>query len=375
MFLIKSHLRALRQHWPGSRFQHALCAGLLLALLALPYPAPVQAVPSGAVTLQFDIVEVHRDQTVAIRTVDFPMRTHFTVSMEVAGKGTGPTVPAPVVIDTLDTGPAGGAIEAVYPIPASLRGQLILALRLQSPDGYQAYRWFINEDLLPKPADEKSAQPELTFSAVKQGVSVTVEAKHLPANVSFWVRLGPADSFFKNYAVGDRVTSGADGSARFTLSLPQSLQASPYITVRMDYGTLAVTGTYQNVNGGQAVDPQSLIKFEWCRVVNTAPVPTLSPGEEFDAVWTVQNISAQTWQADTFGYKFKSGEKVYKYNDSYAIHWTIRDGWSFDVAVDMIAPQEPGWHTTRWVMFKDNENSEKDSDMCEMKLTFFVGDK
>ena len=359
----------------GGCFHRILRAGLLLALLALPHPAPAQAAaPSGAVTLQFDIVEVRRDQTVAIRTVDFPMRTRFIVSMEVAGKGTGPTVPAPAVIGVLETGP-GGAVEAAFSIPETLRGQLILGLRLQSPDGYQAYRWFINEDMLPKPGDEKGGPPGLAFSEVKQGVSATVEARNLPANASFWVRLGPAENFYKNYAVGDRVTSGADGSARFTLSLPQSLRAAPYITVRLDYGTLAVTGTYQNANGGQAVDPQSLVRFEWCRVVRTAPVPTLSPGEEFDAVWTVQNVSAQAWRGGTFGYKFKSGEKVYKYNDSYAIDWTIRDGWSFDVAVDMIAPREPGWHTTQWVMFKDNENSETDSDMCAMKLTFFVGDK
>ena len=350
---------------------------LWLSLLALVFPTPVFAAainpapsgvaPNGAITLQFDILEVRKDQTVAIRTVDFPIRTHFTVSMEVVAPQTG----TPVTVAVLDTG-QGGALEAAYAIPEALRGQLILGLRIQSPDGYQAYRWFINENTTPKPSDEKGSKPELAFTQVKRGASVAVEGKNLPANATFWVRMGPFDTFFKNYSVGDMVTSGADGSAKFNLALPKSLQAAPYITVRLDYGATSVTGTYQNNDGGLAQDPQKLVKFEWCRVVSTASVPALAPGEAFDAVWKVQNISAQAWKGGSFGFKFKSGEKLFKYQDSYTINWTIRDGWSFDVPVDMIAPKEPGWHTTTWVMFRDNPNSEVDSDMCVMRLNLFV---
>ncbi|HEX9017560.1 MAG TPA: NBR1-Ig-like domain-containing protein [Anaerolineaceae bacterium] len=321
------------------------------------------------VAVQFDILAVKADQTVTIRTRDFPIRTRFTVRMDVVGKqGAGGTLVAEF------NSAQGGVIEATYPIPAALHGQIILALRIESPDGYLAYRWFFNEDT-PLATLPASAQAGLTLSQAWKGVSVDVEARNLPPNADFWVRVGPYATFFKNYAVSDHVTSGADGVARFTLALPKSVQAADYLMVRMDYGPLNVSGIYQNVDGGQMQDAKKLVPFQWCRVVGVNGQPALSPGEGFQTRWRVQNTSNTTWKGGSFGYKFKTGERLQKYKDIYSVNWPMRDGWSFDVAVDMIAPQEPGWHTTTWVMFRDNENSEVDSDMCAMKISVLVKGK
>jgi len=47
------------------------------------------------------------------------------------------------LVTTTDSG-AGGAFTATYTIPAALRGQSQIAIRLESLSGYYSYNWFWN---------------------------------------------------------------------------------------------------------------------------------------------------------------------------------------------------------------------------------------
>ena len=52
-------------------------------------------------------------------------------------------IPIPVGSSMTD---ASGELTVIYVIPAYLRGQTIIAIRLESPtSGYYAYNWFLNE--------------------------------------------------------------------------------------------------------------------------------------------------------------------------------------------------------------------------------------
>lgn len=109
-------------------------------------PAPVTPTPvvtatprPPTVTPTFSIKSVVKDQTVTIRTAGFPANTTFTVRMGKMGtQGVGGTV-----ITTTQSG-AGGVFEATYAIPAALRGEKQIAIRLESANGYYSYNWFWN---------------------------------------------------------------------------------------------------------------------------------------------------------------------------------------------------------------------------------------
>lgn len=88
----------------------------------------------------FSISAVVKDTSVTIKGTNFPANDDFTVTMGKYGtKGIGG-----VVITTQNSG-SGGALSATYNVPASLKGETRIAIRLQSKtSGYYAYNWFWN---------------------------------------------------------------------------------------------------------------------------------------------------------------------------------------------------------------------------------------
>jgi hypothetical protein len=88
-----------------------------------------------------DVTAVERGESVTIQTSNFPANQNFTVTMgPIGSQGIGGTV-----VGTTSSG-AGGSFSATYEIPASLAGEFLIAIRLQSPQGWFAYGWFFNQD-------------------------------------------------------------------------------------------------------------------------------------------------------------------------------------------------------------------------------------
>ncbi|MCE1252739.1 MAG: hypothetical protein LWX83_04220 [Anaerolineae bacterium] len=88
----------------------------------------------------FTISSVSRDNTVVIRSSNFPPNETFTVRMGYYGtyglNG--------VVVATTESG-TGGAFEATFTIPDSLKGQEKIAIRMDNSTGYYfSYNWFWN---------------------------------------------------------------------------------------------------------------------------------------------------------------------------------------------------------------------------------------
>ncbi|MBL8057257.1 MAG: LysM peptidoglycan-binding domain-containing protein [Anaerolineales bacterium] len=111
------------------------------ASLTQPTTAPGTGTsqPGPVKTPTFRITAVVKDQTVSIQTADFPAGQKFTVRM---GK-IGTQAVNGVAVTTTESG-QGGAFTATYTIPAELRGQSQIAIRLESQAGYFSYNWFWN---------------------------------------------------------------------------------------------------------------------------------------------------------------------------------------------------------------------------------------
>jgi hypothetical protein len=309
------------------------------------------------------VIAVKRDESVTIRTRDFPQRTKFTARMEMAGKKT----LKGTVVGEFDSG-QGGAIEQTFKIPDELKGKILLALTIQSADGYEAYNWFFNDNLVNTQPDPK-AKPAVDFLDAKKGVSVNVEAKNLPANTSFWVRVGPYEGFYSKYTFMNLVRSDVNGTAKFPVQLPANVQKTEYIMVRLDGGGMYAYNVYQNVDGGKAVPLTQINKVVECQIVSINPIPALKPREDFDVIWTVQNTGLKDWEMQHVIFHYLGGEKMHKYEDKQTLPSTIKRGEVHEFVLDMRAPELPGWYKATWLV-EQVANTQKN--LCKLSVTVAV---
>ncbi|MBN1370662.1 MAG: hypothetical protein JW987_01785 [Anaerolineaceae bacterium] len=100
---------------------------------------PVVSLPPGVIPTIF-IQAVAQDSTVTVVTNNFPANDTFDVYMNYYGTaGIGGTY-----VTTVNSG-GGGALTFTFDIPASMKGQTRIAIRLQSSaSGYFSYNWFWN---------------------------------------------------------------------------------------------------------------------------------------------------------------------------------------------------------------------------------------
>jgi hypothetical protein len=88
----------------------------------------------------FSIIGVTKDESVTIKTNNFPAGRDFKVLMGKMGtKGVGG-----IEVTTIDS-EDGGVFEQTFDIPEELQGDYRIAIRLESTTGgFYAYNWFFN---------------------------------------------------------------------------------------------------------------------------------------------------------------------------------------------------------------------------------------
>ncbi len=77
-----------------------------------------------------------------------------------------------------------------------------------------------------------------------------------------------------------------------------------------------------------------------------------SPGEKFDAVWTLKNTGPTTWTTD-YHIRFARGENFAE-ADRYYLSEAVKPGQTVDIIADMIAPQDLGTHVGYWEFVNGN---------------------
>lgn len=183
----------------------------------------------------FYISTVVKDQTVTIQAYNFPAHDTFRVTMGYYGSyGLGG-----VVVGSTDTG-AGGTFVATYTIPSTLAGQYRIAIRLESPtSGYYAYNWFYNNttgetDPTPTPVTPTyTGYPYFFIAGVVRDQSVTISAYNFPPNDTFTVTMGPYGSYGIGGITAGTWSSGAGGAFTATFNVPDQLDGSYRIAIRL----------------------------------------------------------------------------------------------------------------------------------------------
>lgn len=229
--LITKGLNARRSLWPA-------LALLFIVMLALAVGSvAAQTIPT------ISIVAVERDQTVTIRTDNFPANRAFTVRMGPMGtKAIDGTVVA-----TTDSG-SGGSFDATYNIPAALHGSGQIAIRMDAPGGYYSFNWFYNStssgsaatatpvpSTTPAPTGTPGANiPSFDIASVQRDSSVTIRTDNFPANQAFTVRMGALGTRGVDGVVVATTDSGAGGTFDATYSIPESMQGRATIAIRLE---------------------------------------------------------------------------------------------------------------------------------------------
>lgn len=229
---------------PGRRkfFIPALLLLLLVVLVGTAVVAAAQTIPT------ITIVAVERDQTVTVRTHNFPANRAFTVRMGPMGtRGMNGTVVA-----TTNSG-AGGTMDVTYNIPQGLQGSRQIAIRLDAPGGYYAYNWFYNNTTsgavtgtpaataTPGPTATPGATstpraniPTFSIVSVERDSSVTIRTNNFPANQAFTVRMGALGTRGINGTVAATTDSGSGGSFEATYTIPENLRGRSTIAIRLE---------------------------------------------------------------------------------------------------------------------------------------------
>lgn len=214
---------------------------LFVALAGTVAAAAAQTIPT------ITIVSVERDQTVTVRTHNFPANRAFTVRMGSMGtQGVNGTVVA-----TTNSG-AGGTMDLTYNIPATLQGSRQIAIRLDAPGGYYAYNWFYNSTTsgavtgtpaptTPAPTPTPGATsttraniPTFSIVSVQRDSSVTIRTNNFPANQAFTVRMGALGTRGVNGTVAATTDSGSGGTFEATYTIPENLRGRSTIAIRLE---------------------------------------------------------------------------------------------------------------------------------------------
>lgn len=208
----------------------------------------------------FVVVSVVPDVKVTIRTANFPANKDFIVTM---GKNHTLGVGG-VVVATTNSG-AGGSFQATYDIPLSLKGQAIIAIRLQAKTGkYYAYNWFANSSTpqstigIPIPTSSISTPsgthisqtpgiiaqtprapiyrgyPYFGITGVVRDTKVTISGANFPLNKDFKVLMGPYGYYGLGGAQVASINTGSSSVFNATYDIPSTVKGLERIAIRMD---------------------------------------------------------------------------------------------------------------------------------------------
>ena len=259
---------------------------------------PDQVIPT------FTVVSVVPDDKVTIRTANLPPKKTFTVTMgKIHTMGVGG-----VIVGTLESG-IGGSIQATYNIPATLKGEAIISMRLQETNGkYYAYNWFANSST-PRPTSAISVAtgsiptqgstyaltpgvnlltisrlpstivyPYFGITAVIQDTSVSISASNLPLNKTFNVLMGPYGSYGMGGTQVATLSSESGTTHTGSYNIPANLKGLDRIAIRLQSSdnTYYAYNWFFNRSTGGGITTTTSFSFTIQAVVKDTSVTILS---------------------------------------------------------------------------------------------------
>ena len=179
-------------------------------------------------------VSVNTDETVTVRTHNFPANRSFLVLMgKIGTRGVGG-----INVTTISSG-AGGSFDETFNIPAELKGSYQIAIRLQTGDGiFYAYNWFYNNTSLPQPVTGSfSGIPTFSITGVVKDDTVTIKTNNFPANYEFKVLMGEMGTRGIGGVQVTTINSGSGGVFTKTFDVPADFSGHQQIAIRLESTT------------------------------------------------------------------------------------------------------------------------------------------
>lgn len=198
--------------------------------------------------------------------------------------------------------------------------------------------------------------PKISILGVQENTAVSVQAYGFSPNQVLKIRMGPYETFSANAVEVGTINTGQGGSIKFTALLPGVVKGVEKVTIRLDGSAGEVAYTYfSNETSGTAPTVSATVTSAVCEVsVSPSLGKTMNPGDDFDAVWTVKNISGKTWDLYSTDYKYISGTKLQKYASAYDLDQAVKPGGTITLQVDMLAPTDSGTYSTTWALVQGN---------------------
>jgi len=345
-----------------------LFAGLLLAAAFALSPLVNVVKADGSPSIE--IVSVKAGESVTIRTHNFPAKQLFDVRMGKFGtQGVNGTL-----VDTTNSG-AGGSFDVSYKIPAGLKAEEKIAIRLESASGYYSYNWFTNASQsnsgggtpTSTPAAPTTGKLYLTILSVEQDKTVKARAEGLPANQTFTIRIGTYANFSRDYVVVGTINSGSGGTVEFTSNLPDVVKGAGLVSIRLDSPQkVYVYNAFKNVTASSGSTTSTPAPTSGsCQIVSVSPSRTLAKSEDFDLVWEVKNVSGKSWEMTAVDYKYVSGTAMHE-KAVYDLQKTVANNETFKIIVDMKAPAQAGRYSVNWALVQGGTT------LCNLSATVSV---
>jgi hypothetical protein len=192
----------------------------------------------------------------------------------------------------------------------------------------------------------------ISILGVQKNTAVSVQANNFSPNTVLKIRVGPYDTFSKDAVQVGTINSGNAGTIKFTALLPAVVQDVEKVTIRLDGANGEYAYTYfNNVTSGTVPTVSATVTSSICEVsVSPTLGSTKTSGADFDAVWTVKNISGKTWELYTTDYKYIKGTEMQNHANAYDLDQVVKSGESVTLTVDMTAPTDAGTYSTTWAL-------------------------
>jgi hypothetical protein len=228
-----------------------ILAILLMVIGIFASSKPGIAMPAPAIPT-ITVISVVPDVSVIVRTANFPKNKTFTVTMgKIGTMGVGG-----VVVATTESG-NGGSFQATYNIPITLKGQALIAIRLQATTGkYYAYNWFANSNKplstsgitfatggvtavggtpisLTPVASSYHGYPYFGITGVVQDSKVSVSGANFPLNKTFNVMMGPYGSYGYGGTQVATLSTGSSPVFNASYDIPAGVKGLDRIAIRL----------------------------------------------------------------------------------------------------------------------------------------------
>lgn len=220
---------------------------------------------------------------------------------------------------------------------------------------YPTYTPFVLPTAIPATATAiVTVKPKasITILGVQKNTAVSVQANNFSPNTVLKIRVGPYDTFSKDAVQVGTINSGNGGSIKFTALLPAVVQDVEKVTIRLDGANGEYAYTYfNNATSGTVPTVSATVTSSICEVsVSPALGSTKASGADFDAAWTVKNISGKTWELYTTDYKYIKGTEMQTYANAYDLDQVVKSGEQVTLTVDMTTPTDPGTYSATWAL-------------------------